>query len=89
MSDTSRSTVLKARWHGDPRTFPALVELVEHDPRWQVRGKALAALLDFDREEVASIAERAMGDPSSHVRWDANFVLYQLGLTKSLPDYPD
>jgi hypothetical protein len=32
---------LKDCWHGDPRTFPVVAELVEHDPKWQVRGKAL------------------------------------------------
>jgi hypothetical protein len=73
----------------DDRTFPALAKLAQRGPTWHVRGKALTALLDFDRDEVASIAELAMQDPSSHVRWDANFVLFQLGLTKSLPDYPD
>jgi hypothetical protein len=80
---------LKARRHDDDRTFPALAKLAERDPKRHVRGKALTALLDFDRDEVASIAERAMQDPSSHVGWDANFVLYQLGLAKSLPDYPN
>jgi HEAT repeats len=80
---------LKGRWHDHDRTFPVLAELAERDSKWHVRGKALTALLDFDRDEVASIAERAMQDPSTHVRWDANVVLYQLGLTKSLPDYPD
>ncbi len=80
---------LKARWHDDPRTFPALVQLAERDPKWHVRDHAMMALHDFERDEVISVARRGTRDPSSHVRWSANFVLFQRGLETVLDDYPD
>lgn len=80
---------LKARWHYDPRTFPALVQLAERDPKWHVRDHAMMALHDFERDEVISVARRGTRDPSSHVRWSANFVLFQRGLVTVLDDYPD
>ena len=42
-------------------------------------------LLDFDRDAVVAIARRGLSDPSADVRWSANFVLFQFGLSNS-PD---
>jgi len=49
----------------------------------------MMALHDFERDEVISVARRGTRDPSSHVRWSANFVLFQRGLETVLDDYPD
>jgi len=76
---------LAARWHDDGRTLLALLELTEHDPIWQVRGRGMMRLLDFDRRAVVPIARRGLSDPSADVRWSANFVLFQFGLSNS-PD---
>jgi HEAT repeat protein len=75
---------LAARWHNDRRTLPALLQLAEHDPVWQVRGKGMMRLVDFDRDAVVPIARRGLTDPSADVRWSANFVLFQFGLSRSL-----
>jgi len=61
------------------------LELTEHDPIWQVRGRGMMRLLDFDRRAVVPIARRGLSDPSADVRWSANFVLFQFGLSNS-PD---
>jgi HEAT repeat protein len=74
---------LVARWHDDPRTLPALLELAEHDPVWQVRDRGMMRLVDFDHETVLPIARRGLKDPSADVRWSANFVLFQFGLSSS------
>jgi hypothetical protein len=49
----------------------------------------MTALVDFDRDDVVPIAHRGTRDPSTHVRWSANFILFQLGLVTKLGDYPD
>jgi HEAT repeats len=49
---------LAARWHDDRRTLPALLQLAEHDPVWQVRDRAMMRLVDFDRDAVVPIARR-------------------------------
>lgn len=74
---------LAARWHDDRRTLPALLELAEHDPVWQVRARGTMRLVDFDRDAVVLIARRGLSDPSADVRWSANFVLFQFGLSNS------
>jgi HEAT repeat protein len=74
---------LAARWHDDPRTLPALLDLAEHDSVWQVRSGATMRLVDFDPDAVAPVARQGMSDPSADVRWSANFVLFQFGLSKS------
>jgi HEAT repeat protein len=74
---------LAARWHDDRRTLPALLELAEHDPVWQVRARGTMRLVDFDRDAVVPIARRVLSDPSADVRWSANFVLFQFGLSNS------
>lgn len=74
---------LAARWHDDPRTLPPLVELAEHDSVWQVRSRATMRLVDFDPDAVVPVAKRGLSDPSDDVRWSANFVLFQFGLSKS------
>jgi HEAT repeat protein len=79
---------LAARWHDDERTLPALLVLTEHDPVWQVRDRGMMRLLDFDRGAVVPTARRGLNDPSADVRWSANFVLFQFGLSGSLPEAP-
>ncbi len=74
---------LGARWHDDGRTLPALLQLAEHDPIWQVRDRGMMRLVDFDRDAVVPIARRGLNDPSADVRWSANFVLFQFGLSDS------
>jgi HEAT repeat protein len=76
---------LKARWHDDPRTLPALLDLAEHDPEWRVRSTATMALASFDRHRVVPVLRRGLEDPNERVRWAANFELYQFGLS----DFPD
>lgn len=80
---------LPARWHDDGRTLPALLELAEHDPAWQVRDRGMMRLLDFDRDAVVPIARRGLNDPSADVRWSANFVLFQFGLSNSPEATPE
>jgi HEAT repeats len=58
---------LAARWHDDRRTLPALLELAEHDPAWQVRARGTMRLVDFDRDAVVPIARRGLSDPSADV----------------------
>jgi HEAT repeat protein len=74
---------LAALWHDDPRTLPALLDVAEHDSVWQVRSSATMRLVDFDPDAVAPVARRELSDPSDDVRWSANFVLFQFGLSKS------
>jgi HEAT repeat protein len=74
---------LAARWHDDPRTLPALLDVAEHDSVWQVRSSATMRLVDFDPDAVVAVARRGLSDPSDDVRWSANFVLFQFGLSKS------
>jgi HEAT repeat protein len=50
---------------------------------WQVRSGAMMRLVDFDPDSVVPVARRGMSDPSADVRWSANFVLFQFGLSKS------
>jgi HEAT repeat protein len=76
---------LAGRWHDDPRTLPALLDLAEHDSVWQVRSGATMRLVDFAPDAVVPVARRGLGDPSTDVRWSANFVLFQFGLSNS-PD---
>ena len=73
---------LAARWHDDPRTLPALLDVAEHDSVWQVRSSATMRLEDFDPDAVVPVARRGLTDPSADVRWSANFVLFQFGLSK-------
>jgi HEAT repeat protein len=73
---------LAARWHDDPRTLPVLLDVAEHDSVWQVRSIATMRLGDFDPDAVVSVARRGLSDPSGDVRWSANFVLFQFGLSK-------
>jgi hypothetical protein len=80
---------LAARWHDDGRTLPTLLELTEHDPAWQVRGRGMMRLLDFDRDSVVPTAWRGLNDPSADVRWSANFVLFQFGLSDSPEATPE
>jgi HEAT repeat protein len=80
---------LAARWHDDPRTLPALLELAEHDSVWQVRSSATMRLVDFDPDAVVPVARRGLSDPSADVRWSANFVLFQFGVSKSPYVTPD
>lgn len=77
--------------HDDPRTLPALLKLAERDPISEVRSRGMMRLVDFDLDAVAPIARRGLEDPSADVRWSANFVLFQFGLSNSpyvLPDAP-
>ena len=76
---------LVARWPDDHRTLPTLLELAQHDPVWQVRSAATMPLTRFDSERVVPVARLVMEDSVAEVRWSANFVLFQLGLS----DYPD
>jgi hypothetical protein len=73
---------LKARWHDDPRTLPTLLDLAEHDPIWQVRDRATMVLIYFDRDVVAPIVRRLLADECADVRWWANYVLSQFGLSQ-------
>jgi HEAT repeat protein len=70
---------LAVRWHNDPRTLAAILELAEHDSVWQVRDRAMMRLVDFDGDVVAPVARRGLEDPSEDVRWSADYVLSQLG----------
>lgn len=74
---------LAARWHDDPRTLPALMELAEHDCVWQVRSRATMRLVDFDPVAVVPVAWRGLSDSSADVRWSAKFVLLQLDVSQS------
>jgi HEAT repeat protein len=80
---------LAARWHDDPRTLPALLELAEHDSVWQIRSSATMLLVDFDPDAVVPVARRGLSDPGADVRWSANFVLFQFGVSKSRYVTPD
>jgi hypothetical protein len=80
---------LAARWHADSRALPALLKLAEHDPVWEVRGKATMRLVDFDRDAVVPVARRGLSDPSADVRWSANYVLFQFGESPSLGGAPE
>jgi HEAT repeat protein len=73
---------LKARWHDDPRTLPTLLDLAEHDPIWQVRDRATMVLIYFDRDVVVPIVRRLLADECADVRWSANYVLSQFGLSQ-------
>ena len=75
---------LVARWPNDPRTLVALIQLAENDPVWQVRGAATMTLTRFDPERVVPVVRRILQDSVADVRWAANFVLFQLGLSDSL-----
>jgi HEAT repeat protein len=74
---------LKARWHDDARTLPALLEVAERDEEWRVRGRAMMALCDFEIDRVEATARRGLGDESEDVRWSSNFVLFQARLSDS------
>jgi len=80
---------LAARCHDDSRTLPALLELAGHVPVWQVRDAATMALVGFDPDAVVPVAQRGLNDPVEHVRWSANFALFQLGVLNSADSTPE
>jgi HEAT repeat protein len=75
---------LVARWPDDPRTLTSLLQLAEHDPIWQVRSAATMPLTRFDPHRVAPVARRILKDSVADVRWAANYVLFQFGMSDSL-----
>jgi len=75
---------LVARWPDDPRPLASLLQLAEHDPAWQVRSEATIPLIRFDPDRVEPAVRRVLKDPVGDVRWAANFVLFQFGLSDSL-----
>jgi HEAT repeat protein len=68
---------LTARGKDDPRTIPALLRAVLHDPAWEVRDAAVMAVGWFEDDRVTEALRAATSDPHPEVRWSAEFKLAQ------------
>jgi HEAT repeat protein len=70
-----------ARWKDDPRTIEEVLHAATADPIWQVRDRAMMRLVEFDAEKVRPTLLMGLNDESEDVRWSADYVLGQLGLS--------
>lgn len=72
---------LIARWKDDPRTADAVSTAATEDSSLEVRAAAMMRMGVFDPTQVRPILRSGLRDPEEEVRWAAQFVLNQLGLS--------